>query len=163
MLGFEGKRLQVKDILTFTLDCTQKVPDQVNQLLEDEFKYKDVKDKTVLIRLSGKMKLGKLMDLDMKGLLSYLYEQGAYFVMKNTSALTSAEFEEVKKTFTSDSIEEEVIKEHLGQIKIEGIAPDQEKELIKQLIHFLSDEKQEGETNTVFEDRLTKETQDFFK
>ena len=147
----------IKHPVIITIDCSNKTPDQVDASLKEEFNYRDVKDKIVLIRIKGKLKLGKLMDINLRDLMKSVYEKGAYFVMKNTNAVTSEEFEEIKKSFNPDLIEDEVIKEHLGQIKVEGTTPEKEKQLILDLISTLSKEKQEGETNPVYEERILKD------
>ena len=151
------RKIQTKYVTVVTIDCSNKTPEQVLGKLQEEFKYKDVKDKLVLMRLKGRLKLGKLIDINLKELTKKLYENGAYHVMKNTTALTSQEFEEIKKSFNVESAEEEVIKEHLGQIKIEGLSQEAEKELITDLIALLAKEKQEGETNPVYEERINSE------
>ena len=155
--NIECKKLTIKETLFTQIDCNNKTPEQINLELQDAFKDKDVPDKIVLIRFKGKLKLGRSTDIDLKSIIHSLYEKGAYFVMKNTSAITSSDFEDVKKDFNPDLLEEEVIKEHLGQTKVEGLDLAKEKELISSLITTLSKEKQEGETNQTYEDRLMKD------
>ena len=53
-----------------------------------------------------------------------------------------------------DDIEDKLIKEHLGQVKINGMDAGKEERLVKDLMGFLSDEKQEGETIGSFENRI---------
>jgi hypothetical protein len=153
----EFKKIEIKDTYSAIIDCTNKTPEQVDQLLEEEFKYRDVKDKIVLLRLKGKLKLGKLMDINLRGLISTLYQNGAYFVMKNTSSIISDGFEEIKKSFNKDQIEDEVIEEHLGQVKIDNINTTEEKEIIKKLLNLLAKEKHDGETKQVYEERILKD------
>jgi len=153
----EYKKVEVKQTLFAEINCSNKTPEQVNLDLQQEFKDKDVNNKIILIRLKGKLKLGKLLDIDLKGIMHSLYEREAYFVMKNTSAITSSDFEDVKKDFKPEVLEEEVIKEHLGQTKVEGMDLVKEKELILNLISTLSNEKNEGETNATYEERLLKD------
>ena len=50
-----------------------------------------------------------------------------------------------------------LIKEHLGQIKLENLPLEKEEELIKNLMKLLSTEKQEGETVPDFEKRVKEE------
>ena len=61
------------------------------------------------------------------------------------------EFEEIKLQGEVKDIEKELIKEHLGQFKI-----DDEEMLTELLIELFSQEKLDGETNTGFETRITK-------
>ncbi|MDP6265896.1 MAG: hypothetical protein QF655_01565, partial [Candidatus Woesearchaeota archaeon] len=50
-----------------------------------------------------------------------------------------------------------IIKEHLGQIKLKNMDIEKEEALIKALMQTLSTEKQEGETNPDFENRVKQE------
>ena len=75
--------------------------------------------------------------------------------MKNTAALTTKEFEEIKIDAKSvEEAENSIIKEHLGQIKLKDFDNEKEELLIKSLMEALSTEKQEGETNADFERRI---------
>ncbi len=64
--------------------------------------------------------------------------------MKNTSKLTSEEFEEIKISSSSvEEVEKTILKEHLGQIKT--YFSDKEEEVANELMKLLSEEKNEGE------------------
>jgi hypothetical protein len=78
--------------------------------------------------------------------------------MKNTNALTTKEFEEIKiDTKSTEDAEAAIIKEHLGQIKLKDMDTNKEEALIKDLMNLLGTEKQEGETNPDFEKRVKDE------
>jgi hypothetical protein len=77
--------------------------------------------------------------------------------MRNTSGLSSKEFEEIKVEITSsEEIENKLIEEHLGQVNI-GWDEDKEKAMIKSLMHIMSSEKKEGEKVYEFEARIKEE------
>ena len=87
-----------------------------------------------------------------------IYSKGAYFVMKNTSALASHELEEIKVNARhADDIEAALIQEHIGQIKVKGMDIAKEEKLTKKLISLLENEKQEGERVYDFEARIIEE------
>jgi DNA repair exonuclease SbcCD nuclease subunit len=151
------KDVKLKEVVLIDVACENKSPEQVNEILSNSIKSKNIEDSIVLIKLCGKLKIGKSSEIHLNDISSQLYEKKAYFVMKNTNSLHSPEFEEVKKTFDQHMIEEDVIKEHLGQIKVDGFDKDKEKNLIFSLISSLSKEKNEGETNTTYEERVLKE------
>jgi len=110
------------------------------------------------LRLDGVLSSGKPSDIDMQGILSKLYLQGAYFVMKNTHGLSTKEFEKSETKATSASgIEDELIKKHLGQIKINGFDEKKEEDFVKRLMEILNKEKDEGERVVDFESRLRDE------
>ena len=76
--------------------------------------------------------------------------------MRNTSKLSSQEFEEVKiSSGTADQIEEELIKEHAGKAKTSFT--EKEEDMIKNLIELMSEEQKEGEKKYEYEARVKKE------
>ena len=98
-----------------------------------------------------------LRNIDFREIFAALYNKSAYFVMKNTSALTTREFEEIKiDTKSVEEAENSIIREHLGQIKLTNFGNEKEELLVKSLMDALSAEKQEGETNPDFERRITR-------
>ena len=58
----------------------------------------------VLIRIYGKLKTGRVTDINFKEIFDKCYSQGAFFVMRNTVKVVSAEFEEIKE---NDNAEEQ--------------------------------------------------------
>jgi hypothetical protein len=121
----------------------------------EQIKGKEFINTIVTIRLFGTLEIGKPSDIDFREIIQTLYDKGAYFVMKNTNALVSKEFEEIKiDASTVEDVEEKLIKEHLGQIKIDV---SDEKALTKDLIHMLSTSRQEGEKVADFEKRVKEE------
>ena len=78
--------------------------------------------------------------------------------MKSTAALTTKEFEEIKVESSSvEDIEYKLIKEHLGQIKVDNLTLEKEDELIKNLMKALSSEKIEDEKVADFNKRVLDE------
>ena len=78
--------------------------------------------------------------------------------MKNTNALTSKEFEEIKIDIKSvEDTEAAIIKEHLGQVKVTDMDIKKEESLVKEMMKVLDTEKQEGEKNYDFEARIKEE------
>jgi len=150
--------IPVYDIFKIDKKCDGKTPEQVYDDINNEIKDKEFNNTIVLIRLSGTLSSGKPTDIDFKEIFSLLYDKSAYFVMKNTNALTTKEFEEIKiDTKSVEDAESSIIKEHLGQIKIKDMTMEKEESLIKELIKTLATEKQEGETVSDFERRVKEE------
>ena len=149
------KRIEVKlkDVLKFKFNADNKNVKELEEEIIYEILSKDIKEKIVLIRIEGVLSSGKPSDLDIKGILSKLNE--AYFVLRNTNKFSSKEFEEVEIEHGDiEDIENNVIKEHLGQIKIYDFDKIKEQDFVKNLIHFLDKEKMENETNFDFENRI---------
>ncbi|MCH8003332.1 MAG: DNA repair exonuclease [Nanoarchaeota archaeon] len=150
--------IQVYNIYKIILNCDGKNPEQIYDEIINGIEDKEFNDTIVLIRLFGSLSSGKPHDIDYKEIFTQLYDKSAYFVMKNTNALTTKEFEEIKiDTKSTEDAEAAIIKEHLGQIKLKDIDANKEEALIKELMQTLSTEKQEGETNPDFEKRIKDE------
>src|SRR3989344_920788 len=82
--------------LAFSLNCNNKTPEKISQAIIEYFLDKNVKDTIITIRLKGQLISGSISEINFKEILQKLYDQGAYFVMKNTTKLQSEEFEEIK-------------------------------------------------------------------
>ncbi|MDP7244290.1 MAG: exonuclease SbcCD subunit D [Flavobacteriales bacterium] len=150
--------IQVYNVHKIIMDCSQKNTEQVYDEIINEIKDKEFNNTIVLIRLSGSLESGKPHDIDFKDIFQKIYDKSAHFVMKNTNALTTKEFEEIKiDTKSTEDAEAAIIKEHLGQIKVSNMDITKEEALIKALMQTLSTEKQEGERVTDFENRVKQE------
>ncbi|MBD3310759.1 hypothetical protein GF351_06080 [Candidatus Woesearchaeota archaeon] len=140
--------------------CDHKSPEEVQMEIAEEIKAREFMDTIVTIRLEGTLKSGRPSDIDFKEIFRLLYEKQAYFVMKNTNKLTTEEFEEIKiDTSSTDDVESELIKEHLGQIKVRGMDYEQEEKLIRSLMHILEAEREDGEKVADFEKRIRGEAE----
>ncbi len=154
--------LEVKKHLKFHLDCKHTTPENITIEILNFFSQKDLNDKLITIRLQGVLEKGKVTDINFKEIFSNLYERGAYFVMKNTSKLTSQEFSEIKiSTHNPEDVEEEIIKEHLQQVKL--FDEETELHLTKSLLKSLNTSKKEGETSNDFYERVKQEVNNLLK
>ena len=151
--------IQIYNIHKIIINCNHKTPEQAEQEINEEIKDKEFNNTIVLIRLFGSLLSGKPTDINFKDVFEKLYEKAAYFVMKNTNALTTQEFEEIKIDIKSvEDAEEKLIKEHLGQITVKNLTANKEAEITKELMNILSQEKAEGMTKPDFEKKLRDET-----
>jgi hypothetical protein len=157
----EFQPVQIYNTDHIKVDCNHKSPEEVREELHGSISNKEFINTIVTIRLYGILETGKPSDIGMKDIFEELYDKGAYFVMKNTSALSTKEFEEIKgSTGSVDEIENSVIKEHLGQMTLEG---KDEKQIVEELMKVLSTEKDEGEKVAEFERRINHEMQHLFE
>jgi len=138
------------------INCNYQSPEVITFDILNEFNNKDLTNTIVTIRLKGKLSNGKVSDINFKEIFQKLSNQGAYYIMKNTSKLNSEDFEEIKIANSNpENIEEETIKEHLQQIKLFDY--DTELNLTKSLLTYLNTSKKEGETITDFQRRIKSE------
>jgi len=146
----------VHPVMSISLDCKNKNPEDVEQEILKEAKGKEFLNTIVTMRLWGQLKTGRPSDINFKDVFKKFYDKGAFFVMKNTNKLTSKEFEEVKvETGSVEEIEERLINENAGQSG--AFNAEEEKKILKELMKALSAEKNEGENNADFERRIKKE------
>ncbi|MBS3104846.1 DNA repair exonuclease [Candidatus Woesearchaeota archaeon] len=150
--------IQIYNIAKLDVKCDHMTPDEIKNDILTHFKNKELNNTVVLIRLHGILESGKPSDIDFREIFNFLYDKSAYFVMKSSHAVTSKDFEEIKTDAGNvEDIESFLIKEHLGQIKLENLTLEKEEELIKSLMKTLSAEKQEGETVPDFDRRVREE------
>ena len=148
--------IKVIEHLPLTIDCSRQPPELIIFDILNPLNQKDLNNTLLTIRLSGKIEKGKVSDIDFKKIFEQLYRQNAYFVMKNTANLQSAEFEEIKIDSASpEQMEEQLIKEHLQQIRI--FDKETEFQLTKTLLQTMNTDKKEGETVKDFQQRVEEE------
>ncbi len=155
--------IQIHNTFSISINCNHLTPEQVKEELQNKIKGREFINTIVTLRLYGSLASGKPSDIDLKDIFEQLYGKSAYFVMKNTAALTSKEFEEIKIDAGSvEQIEAGLIKEHLGQLKVEGLT-EKEEELVKSLMATLNTDKNEGETNMDFSRRIKEDAKNVLK
>jgi len=136
----------VKDVEALKIDVSGKNSFEAKDSILEKVRSLDVTDKIVLLRVKGVLSSGKVSDIDFGEIFSQL--EGAYIVLKNTSKLQSKEIVDLEvETGSTEDIESKFISEFKSDF---GSAD------VSNFIDVLNDEKQEGETNTDFENRLEK-------
>lgn len=155
-MSFE--KIELHPVISLEICCDYKTPQDIERELS-QMLNKDIKNAIITIRLHGTLESGRLTDINFRQIIEECYARGAYYIMKNTAAVRTKEMESIKiETRSTDQIEEDIIKEHLGQIKVSGM--EDELELTKQLLQLLSNERQEGERVADFQDRILEEAMD---
>ncbi len=141
------KKLKVKDTKNIFVDANNKEPEQVEKEILEQ--VTDVKDKILLLRVKGEIK-GTPNSIDFRKIIHTANEQGVYSFLKNTTKLTSSEYEEVQVTQgTPEKLEEELLKEH------------KDAELSRSLMKILSEEILEGEKKYDYEKRILENANKF--
>jgi len=141
-LNLKNIRIKLKDILKVKINAT--TPEQVESELME---LKDFEDKIVTIRIEGILESGKVSDIDFKKILNHLKD--AYVILRNTNKLKSKEIEDIKIEGNVENLEEDNIKEI--------ISVNFDENFVKNLIELFDREKNEGEKNLDFEDRILNE------
>ncbi len=150
--------VRIYDVQSIEIDCEGKDIDTVLKALDEKIKRQEFLESIVTLRFTGKLAKGKPSDLNFNDIFKKFYNKGAYYVMKSTYYLQSADFEEIKMDTTSvEDTEGKIISEHLGQIKVAGWDAETEMKMTKLLMTLLETEKNEGEKVFEFERRVLKE------
>lgn len=149
--------LKVIEHQKLIVDCRQQSPEVIAREIQEYFGKKEIVNALLTIRLTGILESGKLSDLNWNEITTQLYSQGAYLILRNTSQLSSSSFEEIKLAASSnqEQLEEEIIKEHLQQVKL--FSAEQELEVTKALLAGINITKKEGETIADFQRRMEQE------
>lgn len=144
------EEIKLKDIISIHIELRSSLrsTEEIITLLENE----DLKDKIVIVRVSGILERGKISDIDFQKIESYLKKKECYVFLKSTSKLHMAESEVKVDFLDSENLEANIIKE------FELKNPSSFNALIPSLMRILQAEKIEDETASAFEDRLLSET-----
>jgi DNA repair exonuclease SbcCD nuclease subunit len=150
----EWRPLDIYEVTQIQIDASDRTPKSVESEIEGHIGA-DLNDKIVLLRVEGTLKSGKPKDIDFRRLTSLMREKGAKTIKKNTGKLTSSEYRELKVTVTSrDDLEDKLIQEHAGQLKMKGIDTAKEIGLTKNLIKTLVEGKSPDEKKKDYQARL---------
>jgi DNA repair exonuclease SbcCD nuclease subunit len=141
--------LKIKEIESLDLEISNALT--ATDKIISELGKKDVKDKIILLRISGTLVQGKTSDIDFKKIEEFVKSLGAYSLLKSTSQLSVQETEVKIEVENMDKLEEEIIAKYASQEK-SNFEP-----FILPLVNSLSIEKQEDETSTTFNSRLFSE------
>lgn len=150
--------VELYSVVSLIINCDMKTPEEIKELIFSELNQQPVKNSLVTLRLKGLLRSGKIRDINFKEIIEHIYAAGAYLIMKNTAQLSSEEFEEIKiDTKAAEDLEQNLIKQHLGQIALDGVTPEKELMMSTKLLQLLATEKKEGERVIDYEERLKKE------
>jgi DNA repair exonuclease SbcCD nuclease subunit len=155
--------LEIRKVLKLEEDASKKTPLEINDSLLSRIKSLDLKGCIVMLKIFGKLSSGKPGDVDFRGFFRELYSRGAFFVMRNTSQLSSVELERIEvSSGTSEEVEDMIISSRV--LESEG-SPFGKEELsvVKRLINALSAEQQDGEKKYEYDSRMKKETDNILK
>lgn len=137
------------------LDASNKTPQQITEELGGKVPF-DLKNKILLLRVDGIID-GKITDIDFQRITETAAERGAIAIKKNIAKLTSKELMAVTVdgNLGIAAIENKIVMNNIGKIKFPQSLGDEE-DVIFSVMSVLNDEKQDGETISVFEERVRK-------
>jgi DNA repair exonuclease SbcCD nuclease subunit len=152
--NLERVKIELLKTLHLSFSCSGKNPKQVNDMVMTRIESEDIKDKLITLRFYGKIVDGKISEIDFGHIFSEIAKKRPYLAVKNTNALSSDEFEDMKVEMGSaDEIEERAVKEQSSGLSLFS----DEAEMLQKLINTFNTEKKEGERQIDFEERIVKE------
>jgi DNA repair protein SbcD/Mre11 len=144
-------------VFSVTVDAAGRSSEQVAEELRQKVRKFEFFDHIVTLRVQGELGQGSVIDLNFKELYRLLYEKGAYFVMRNTQGLEQRELQKVmSQVYSVAEAEEAVLSQHQSSLPLPKHWSGKERVLMKELLHALDAEKEEGERALDFESRLLK-------
>lgn len=160
--GMELKEipLKIKEVIVFDIDAEGKTLQALKGEILEKTNEK-INNKIVTLRISGTLDSGKPSEIDFQKINKEFMDAGAYCILRNTSKLTSKEFELAEKELKNIdmasmdifNLEKEIIKEMITR----ELIIKEEKEKVLKLMEYFDTEKAEGETNESFASRLSEE------
>ncbi|MHA1986066.1 MAG: metallophosphoesterase family protein [Promethearchaeota archaeon] len=138
--------VKVIDVESIYMDCTNKTVPEVQDLLKKEISSKNIKNKIVTVRIFGILSSGKAYEVKSNEIIQNLKDMGAFEVLINKNALTTAEYQSISVSAgkSKEEIEATLIKEHASNVKISNFTPAKMENKIFQLLSALGMERQVG-------------------
>ena len=148
--------IKVIDVENIFLDCTNKSVSDVLNDLKSELSNKDFANKIVTFRIFGVLSSGKTYEIKSNEIIQMFKDKGAYEVLINKNALTTAEYKSISVSVgkSNEEIEATLIKEHISNIKISNFPPIKIEKKIYQLLSTLGTERQIGTKVMNYNDSL---------
>ncbi|MEK6818853.1 MAG: DNA repair exonuclease [Nanoarchaeota archaeon] len=147
--SIKRQEIKTKEILSAQFEINNSL--NVTDSIISYFNSLEVKDKIIILRLSGLLEIGKTSDIDFQKIEANLRQKGAFSFLKSTSLLSVLESENTEEFSNQDNLEENIISKFLekNSSKYNSLIPD--------LIKSLQVSKLEDEASSSFESRLFSE------
>ncbi len=144
------EEIKLKDVIAVNAELGDafKAAEEIIYLFEKEI----VKDKIVLLKLSGILKKGKTSDIDFQKVEEYMKKRGVFVFLRSMSKLQVNEPEMKMDHLDPANIEEQIIK------RFEETNPSRYNAIVPFLMKALQIEKLEDEKKQSFEERVLSET-----
>lgn len=147
--------LKLKDIVSVEVNLNDGIT--ATTKIISELDKKDLRDKIVLLRISGELETGKNSDIKFQQIEEFVNQKGAFFLLKNIHDLSTKETKLEIEVKNSENVEEETIKIYSNE------NPSNFNDLIPVLINSLAIEKQEGEKTENFNLKIIEEAKKILK
>jgi len=156
-INVDRRDVKLKEVISINIDANNKTAEQITDEIQN--KISSINDSLITLRIEGTLSRGKTSDINFSK-IGELSVNNKNILLRNTNKLESPEFKAEKEPEGRDieEIEKNVLEKY-G--KKEGY--EEFSDVIGSIIHSLDSEKQEGETNQIFESRLMEEINKIFE
>ncbi|MBM3234202.1 DNA repair exonuclease [Candidatus Pacearchaeota archaeon] len=148
-MSYKKMQLKLKEVEVLDLEIKNALT--ATEKIISELEKRNLKDKIVLLKLSGKLDKGKMSNINFKEIENFVKNKGAYTIVKSTSQLSAEEIKLEVEISDMDKIEESIIKNYIHD------NPADFTKFVNPLINSMAMEKQDDEKSAVFESRLFEE------
>ena len=148
-MNYKKINLKLKEVEVIDLEIKNALTATEKILFELE--KRDLKDKIVMLKLSGNLEEGKVSNINFKLIEEKITNQNAFAFLRSISQLSMEETHLEIQVSEMGQVEEVILKDIIEK------NPGQFIKFVNPLINSLSMEKQEDEKSVVFEDRLFSE------
>ncbi len=138
--------LKIKEVVPVEIEIKNAL--NATEKIITELSKRELEDKIILLRIKGEIEIGTTSDIKFSQIEDFAKQKGAYFILRNTHELNTKEIEINIEVENKENVEEETIKVYSEE------NPSEFNVLINPIMNALSVEKQEGETNDNFTNRL---------
>jgi len=146
----KDEEIKIKDTIIINSDVDSLNPNAATEKILSDISRQNIKDKIVLLKLSGTLTSGRTSDINFEKIREKLRE--SYCYLKSTSGLNTKEFkiDIENKGDDIETIERNILIEYnKKELEFREFLP-----LISQLNAILDTEKYEGETKERYETRV---------
>ncbi|MBI4018679.1 MAG: DNA repair exonuclease [Candidatus Aenigmarchaeota archaeon] len=147
------RRVSVKlfEVETISTNADAKNPSDVEKELIAGVQQLELNGKLLIVKASGILNAGNPSDISFAAIKEAGIRKGAFSVKKNFMGISSREYEQNKE---SSSLSIEAIEDKVAEEFCVTKTFPKEKEMARNVMYSLNDEKQEGETVHAFEERV---------
>jgi len=145
-MNYKKILLKLKEVEVLDLEIKNAL--SATEKIISELEKRTLKDKIVLLKLSGKLDKGKISNINFKEIENFAKNKNVYTIIKSTSQLSTEEIKLEVEVSDMDKIEESIIKNYIHD------NPADLTKFVNPLINSLALEKQDDEKTAVFESRL---------
>lgn len=140
------EEIKIKEVVVVNciIDDAREAAHTIMESLENEF----IKDKILILKLSGIIEKGKISDIDFRAIEDYVKKREVFTFIKSTSKLHLSENELKIDLSETNNLEDNIIK------KFEESNPSKFNIHIQGLMKVLQSEKLDEERTAVFEERV---------